>query len=118
VRRGTKGCSRHTGDLAGLRRGSVALLRGGLRWVYAAGDALVFLREAPGETALVHVARAAHDPVRIDVRDLLGISDSMVGFGGGGELEAFTLTLGATGPDVSVRIWATGTGGSNGWGGR
>ena len=105
-------------DLVGLRRGSVALRRGGLRWVYAAGDALVFLREAPGETALVHVARAAHDPLRIDVRDLPGISDSMVGFGGGGELEAFTLTLGATGPDVSVRIWATETGGSNGWGGR
>jgi alpha-glucosidase len=86
--------------------------------VYAAGDALVFLREAPGETALVHVARAAHDPVRIDVRDQRGISGSNVRFGGGGDLQAFTLSLGATGPDVSVRIWATETGGSSGWGGR
>ena len=66
----------------------------------------------------MHVARAAHDPVRIDVRDLPGLSDGSVAIGSGGDLEAFTLTVGATGPDISVRIWATETGGSNGRGGR
>ncbi|MDQ3527155.1 MAG: glycoside hydrolase family 13 protein, partial [Actinomycetota bacterium] len=46
------------------RRDSPALSAGGLRWVHAEDDALVFLREHPQETALVHLARGAHQPVR------------------------------------------------------
>ena len=95
------------GELVALRRGSVALLRGGLRWVYAAADALVYLREAQGEAALVHVARRGHGPVSIDVSDLPGIADSRVVKGGGGALEAFTLRLTAAGPTVGIRIWQT-----------
>ena len=95
------------GELVALRRGSVALRRGGLRWVYAAADALVYLREAQGEAALVHVARRGHGPVSIDVSDLPGIADSRVVKGGGGALEAFTLTLTAAGPTVGIRIWQT-----------
>lgn len=95
------------GELVALRRGSVALRRGGLRWVYAAADALVYLREAQGEAALVHVARRGHGPVSIDVSDLPGIADSRVVKGGGGVLEAFTLTLTAAGPTVGIRIWQT-----------
>jgi alpha-glucosidase len=95
------------GELVALRRGSVALRRGGLRWVYAVGDVLVYVREAAGETALVHVARRAHGPVSIDVSDLPGIADSRVVRGGGGRLQAFTLTLTAAGPTVGIRIWRT-----------
>ncbi len=49
--------------LIAARKGSVALRRGGLRWVHAEGDAMVFLRETEQEVALVHIARAAHAPV-------------------------------------------------------
>ncbi|MGK5677677.1 glycoside hydrolase family 13 protein [Actinoplanes sp. URMC 104] len=52
-------------DLIALRRSSPALRRGGLRWVHAGGDSLVFLRESAAQTVLVSVRRAAGDPVRL-----------------------------------------------------
>jgi len=51
--------------LFGTRRNSSALRQGGLRWLAIDDDALVFLREAPGETVLIHAARADHVPIRI-----------------------------------------------------
>lgn len=60
------------------RADSVALRRGGLRWLAVTDDALVFLREAPGETVLVHAARAEHTPIRLPVavvgRELAGLA--------------------------------------------
>ena len=50
---------------AGMRRDSVALRRGGLRWVHVGADSMTFLREHPDQRVLVHVARAEHDPVRL-----------------------------------------------------
>ena len=55
----------NTRALFGARARSVALRRGGLRWLCIDDDALAFLREAPGETVLVHAARANHPPIRI-----------------------------------------------------
>lgn len=51
----------------GMRRDHVALRRGGLRWLYADADVLVYLREHPGETVLVQVSRpgAQAEPVRL-----------------------------------------------------
>ena len=95
-------------EFADLRRRSVALRRGGLRWVYAAGDALVFLREAPGESALVHVARAAHAPIELDVSGLPGIMGGRTDIGDPMRVGASTLTLAAERAQVSVRVWASG----------
>jgi alpha-glucosidase len=52
-------------QLAALRRGSVALRRGGLRWLVAEDHVLVFEREAPdgSERIVVRVARAPHRAV-------------------------------------------------------
>ena len=36
-----------------------------MRWVHAAGDALVFLRESERQRLLVLAARAPHEPVRL-----------------------------------------------------
>ncbi|MFZ1288141.1 MAG: glycoside hydrolase family 13 protein, partial [Candidatus Phosphoribacter sp.] len=94
-------------ELASVRRESVALRRGGMRWVYAADDALVFVREAPGESVLVHVARAAHGPLDIELADLPGLEDSRVVLGHGGELHGPKLTFDAVGPQVSLRSWNT-----------
>ena len=58
-----------------LRRGSVALRRGGLRWVHAGEDAMTFLREHPEERVLVHLARAGHPPVRLPLAGL-GLTSS------------------------------------------
>ncbi len=53
--------------LFAARAQSPALRRGGLRWLNVGPDAITFLREAPGETVLVHAARSGHDPVRLPV---------------------------------------------------
>ena len=58
-------------DLIALRRSSEALRRGGFRWAHVGDDVLVWLRETADERVLVQVARAAHDPVRLDT-SLLG----------------------------------------------
>jgi alpha-glucosidase len=68
--------------LAALRRRSTALRRGGLRWVAAEGDRLVFLREAPGERLLVLAARAAGDPVRLPAGPL-GLTGEAANVAGG-----------------------------------
>jgi alpha-glucosidase len=51
--------------LAALRRANHALRRGGLRWVHAAGDALVYLRESERQRLLVLAARAGQGPLRL-----------------------------------------------------
>jgi alpha-glucosidase len=53
------------GSLIRLRRGHVALRRGGFRWAHVGADALVYLREHPDERLLVWLSRAAHEPVRL-----------------------------------------------------
>jgi alpha-glucosidase len=69
-----------TRALFGARANSVALQRGGLRWLHIGDDALVFLRETPGETVLVQAARAAHATIRIPAavvgQDLAGLADA------------------------------------------
>ncbi|CAN5386473.1 maltodextrin glucosidase [soil metagenome] len=92
--------------LLGARRESVALRRGGLRWVAADDDVLVYLRQAPGEQVLVQAARGPHPAVRLPA----------AAFGGGGALAglAGTADLGP-GPDgalvlpddgPAVRLWS------------
>ncbi len=54
-------------QVAGLRRGSLALRRGGMRWLAVGDDALTFERESPdgAERVVVHVARAPHAAVEL-----------------------------------------------------
>ena len=47
------------------RKQSRALRQGGLRWLFVGDDAFTFLREAQGESVLVHAARANHAPVEL-----------------------------------------------------
>ena len=51
--------------LAALRRGTPALRDGGLRWLHAGGDLLVFLRETARDAVLVVARRAPGDRVRV-----------------------------------------------------
>ncbi|CAD5366218.1 Maltodextrin glucosidase [Rubrivivax sp. A210] len=88
----------HTRALFTARAGSVALRRGGLRWLNVADDAITFLREAPGESILVHAARAVHAPVRLPVA-VLGAE--LAGIAGTADLRADAddcITLPASGP--------------------
>ena len=88
----------HTQALFQARAGSTALRRGGLRWLHVGDDALSFLREAPGETVLVHAARAAHAPVRLPVA---AVGSALQGLAGSADLQADAdgwVTLPSDGP--------------------
>jgi alpha-glucosidase len=52
-------------DLVALRHAHPALRRGGLRWLHADADTLVFAREAPGSAVLVLARRAPGSPARV-----------------------------------------------------
>lgn len=75
----------HTRALFGARAGSVALRRGGLRWLNVSDDAITFLREAPGERVLVHAARAPHTPVHLPAAV---VGDALEALAGGADLQA------------------------------
>jgi len=91
--------------LVRLRVDHVALRRGGLRWVHADGDSLTFLREHPDQTALVHVSRGAHAPIRLSTRHLPGVEAAVAAYGTRLGREGGTITLAADGPGVSVWVW-------------
>jgi alpha-glucosidase len=59
-------------DLVELRRRSIALCRGGMRWVHVGDEVLVYLREHADERILVAASRAPHEPVVLPAH-LLGI---------------------------------------------
>ncbi len=90
------------------RAGSVALRRGGLRWLHVGDDALTFLREAPGERVLVHAARADHTPVRLPAAV---VDAELAGLAGSADLCADAdglVTLPAGGP--AFGMWRLGDG--------
>lgn len=70
----------NTQALFQARAHSVALQKGGLRWLHVGADALTFLRETPQESILVHAARATHAPVHLPSavvgRELVGLAGS------------------------------------------
>jgi alpha-glucosidase len=75
--------------------------------VHAEGDAIVFLREAPGETALVHCARAGHDDLTIPVESLPGVESGRAAFGTTVDDADGLVRLSAGGPAVGVWSWPT-----------
>ncbi|MEP7332713.1 MAG: glycoside hydrolase family 13 protein [Terracoccus sp.] len=99
--------------LIAARRSSSALRTGGLRWVHADGDAIVFLREADGETALVHVSRAAHEALSFEVRHLAGVESGRPTYGPPLEVAGGVVTMAATGPGVRVWTWIPSDGGTS-----
>jgi alpha-glucosidase len=92
----------HTRALFQTRAGSNALQRGGLRWLSVTDDALTFLREAPGESVLVHAARAGHLPVRLPA---IVVGRELTGLAGSSDLRADAdgmVTLAAQGPAFNM----------------
>jgi alpha-glucosidase len=88
--------------LFAARAESVALRHGGLRWLAVSDEAVTFLREAQGESVLVHAARADHAPVRLpggvvgrELTGLAGTPDLRADAGG-------AVTLPADGPAFSL----------------
>ncbi|ANS80033.1 Maltodextrin glucosidase [Serinicoccus hydrothermalis] len=99
----------HYRELIALRRDCPALWGGGMRWLYAEGDVMVFLREHPEQTALVHVARAAHDGVEIPTTQVAGAgaAQGRTPQTAGLDVTGSGVRLAAPGPTVQVWTWAT-----------
>ncbi len=93
--------------LIAARNGSHALRYGGLRWVHADDDALVFLRESAEQTALVHCARAAHDPIEISARHLRGVATAHTAYGRDLILRGDGVSLTADTPGTNIWTWPT-----------
>lgn len=94
-------------SLIGTRRGSPALREGGLRWLHAQDDAVVFVREHPQETVLVHVAREAHDGILLPLADLPGAGDGRPLDGTGVSVEGQDLRISADAAGWDVWSWPT-----------
>jgi len=93
--------------LISARNVSHALRHGGLRWVHADDDALVFLRESAEQTALVHCSRAAHDPIEISTRHLAGVAAAHTAYGRDLAPKGDSVLLAADGPGISIWTWST-----------
>jgi alpha-glucosidase len=94
-------------SLIAARRSSAALRRGGLRWVHAGADSLTFLREAPDERVLVHLARAPHDPVVLDTAPL-GVGDVVPPLHGAHPLVPVDGTITLPGGGPAAHYWTLG----------
>ena len=92
-------------SLIATRHGSPALRAGGLRWLHAHDDAMVFVREHPEETVLVHVARQAHGGIRLPLADLPGAGDGRALQGAGVTVEGAVLQIAADAPGYDVWSW-------------
>ncbi len=88
------------------RRGTVALHSGGLRWLHTEEDAVVFVREHPSGSALVHLARAGHRDIELAMRHLPGIAEGHALLGPPVEWGEDCVILAASGPTVRVWLWA------------
>jgi alpha-glucosidase len=82
-----------------------ALRHGGLRWVHADDDVLVFLRESTEQTALVHCARAAHVPIQLSARHLTGVAQAHTVYGRDLTFSGDGVSLMADRPEVSIWTW-------------
>lgn len=94
-------------SLIDARRTSVALRSGGLRWVHAAGDAMIYLRESDEEVALVHCARASHPDVVVPRASLPGVESARAAHGADLVLSGDAVLIGADGPSVDIWTWRT-----------
>jgi alpha-glucosidase len=86
-----------------IRNDSPALCRGGFRWVHTAPDAVVFLRESPGQRLLIRAARAATAPLELSTALLR--AESLVGIIDADDLTPAAGTVIVPGDGPTLSIW-------------
>lgn len=72
----------------------------------ALDDAPVFLRESEEQTALVHCARAAHDPIQLSTRHLAGFAEAVTAYGRDLIRGNDGVSFAADGPGVNIWTWS------------
>jgi alpha-glucosidase len=89
-------------SLIALRRSSVALARGGLRYAFVGADTIAYLRETTGERLLCLAARNDHEPVRLPLH-ALGCTDLEPLYGGDASITNGSAVLPGDGP--AFHVW-------------
>jgi len=85
-----------------LRRSSVALAEGGLRWLHAGTDTIAFVREHPEESLLIVVSRQQAAPVRLSLAELGGSGvHRLHGFGAEVVAEQVVIDI----PSAGAGVW-------------
>ncbi len=88
--------------LISLRRSSVALSRGGIRYAFVDDDVIAYLRETRDERLLCLASRDEHDPVRLPLA-ALGAAELESLYGAEADIDAGEAVLPAAGP--SFHVW-------------
>jgi alpha-glucosidase len=88
--------------LIALRRSSLALARGGIRFAFVDDDVIAYLRETDGERLLCLASRDEHAPVRLPLSGL-GARELECLYGSDAEIENGEAVLPAAGP--SFHVW-------------
>ncbi len=91
-------------SLIAVRRASDALRHGGLRWVHAGGEAMVFLRETADERVLVLLSRGPHAGVRLPL-PVVGPVRQGVNVYGGMPLDLRWHGVCLPGDGPTVQVW-------------
>lgn len=92
-------------DLIALRKSAPALRRGGLRWVHADGDIVVFLRESTEQTLLVLAARAPAGQIRLAGLPAQAVLENLYGGAQPLHIESDGSTV-IDGYGPTVQVWA------------
>lgn len=89
-------------SLISLRRASVALAEGGLRWLHVDADTVAFVREHPGEAVLVVASRSQAAPVRLPLATLGAVGiERLFGFDASVVAEQVVVDV----PSAGAGVW-------------
>jgi alpha-glucosidase len=91
-------------DLAKIRRENPALTEGGLRFLFASDDAVVYVREHKKQDVLVCVTRGRDSKIKLPTDALAGLNNAENIYGGG-ELKKIRNAVTLPGAAMSVNVW-------------
>ena len=92
-------------QLAAIRKTNPALVEGGMRFLYASKEAIVFIREHKKQSVLVAATRGKDDDIKFDAASVFG-ADQAVNLFGGGKLKVGKKNIHLPGDKMSINIWS------------
>lgn len=92
-------------QLAAIRKQNPALVDGGMRFLYASKEAIVFVREHKKQSVLVCATRGKDDEIKFDASSVYGL-DQAENLFGGGKLKVGKNSVRLPGQKMSINIWS------------
>jgi alpha-glucosidase len=92
-------------QLAAIRKTNPALVEGGMRFLYASKEAIVFIREHKKQSVLVAATRGKDDEIKFDAASVFG-AEQAVNLFGGGKLKVGKKYIHLPGDKMAINIWS------------